>query len=138
MTGSTTDGGTAPVQGRLWSARARDWAEVAGHDAALALLAIARDRLPGADLREGDMERLPWEDARCLGLPRRAAAAARGPLGRSRRPRDRRGRRGPGRRRRPGRGHPYRTPRAPTGSTTCSATPSRRVSYLPLKKARPR
>jgi SAM-dependent methyltransferase len=106
---STTEGGTAPVQGRLWSARARDWAEVqeattvmplfeaiadslgvgagtrvldvgcgagrflrlaadhrgadvAGLDAAAALVAIARERLPGADLREGEMERLPWDD----------------------------------------------------------------------------
>jgi SAM-dependent methyltransferase len=105
---STTEGGTAPVQGRLWSARARDWAEVqeattvlplfeaiadslgvgagtrvldvgcgagrflrlaadrgadvAGLDATAALVAIARERLPGADLREGEMERLPWDD----------------------------------------------------------------------------
>jgi SAM-dependent methyltransferase len=104
---STTGGGTAPVQGRLWGARARDWAEVqeatvlplfeaiaddlgvragtrvldvgcgagrllrlaadrgadvAGLDAAAALVAIARERLPGADLREGEMERLPWDD----------------------------------------------------------------------------
>jgi SAM-dependent methyltransferase len=85
VTASTTAGGTGPVQGRLWSARARDWAEVqeatvgcgdgrflrraadrsadvAGLDAAPALVAIARERLPGADLREGEMERLPWAD----------------------------------------------------------------------------
>jgi SAM-dependent methyltransferase len=105
---STAEAGSAPVQGRLWGARARDWAEVqeatvlplfeaiadrlavgagtrvldvgcgaglflrgaadrgaevAGLDAAAALLAIARRRLPGADLREGEMERLPWADA---------------------------------------------------------------------------
>jgi SAM-dependent methyltransferase len=108
MSPSTVEGGTAPVQGRLWSERARDWAEVqeatilplydaiadrlgigtgtrvldvgcgagrflrhvadrgadvAGLDAAPALLAIARERLPRADLREGEMERLPWNDA---------------------------------------------------------------------------
>jgi SAM-dependent methyltransferase len=101
------DGGSAPVQGRVWGARARDWAEVqeatslplfdaiadrlgigagtrvldvgcgaggflrrladrgadaTGLDAAPALLAIARERLPGADLREGEMEQLPWDD----------------------------------------------------------------------------
>lgn len=107
MTASTPAAGTAPVQGRLWSARARDWAEVqeatvlplfdavadrlgvgagtrlldvgcgagrflrqaadrgaevAGLDAAPALLAIARERLPAADLHEGEMEQLPWDD----------------------------------------------------------------------------
>jgi SAM-dependent methyltransferase len=35
----------------------------AGIDVTPELLAIARDRLPGADLREGDMETLPWDDA---------------------------------------------------------------------------
>ena len=34
-----------------------------GLDISPGLLAIARDRLPGADLREGDMEELPFEDA---------------------------------------------------------------------------
>jgi SAM-dependent methyltransferase len=103
----TTGGGSATVQGRLWNARARDWAEaqeatllplfeaiaghlgigrgsrvldvgcgaglflrraadrgaeVAGLDAAPALVAIARERLPAADLREGEMEWLPWAD----------------------------------------------------------------------------
>jgi SAM-dependent methyltransferase len=38
-------------------------ADPAGLDATPQLLAIARDRLPGADLREGDIEELPWEDA---------------------------------------------------------------------------
>jgi SAM-dependent methyltransferase len=33
-----------------------------GLDISPGLLAIARDRLPGADLREGDMEELPFED----------------------------------------------------------------------------
>jgi SAM-dependent methyltransferase len=34
-----------------------------GLDASDALVAFARDRLPGADLRVGEMEELPWEDA---------------------------------------------------------------------------
>jgi SAM-dependent methyltransferase len=38
-------------------------ATTSGLDISPALLAIARDRLPGADLREGDMEELPFEDA---------------------------------------------------------------------------
>jgi SAM-dependent methyltransferase len=37
-------------------------AEPAGLDVTPELLAIARERLPAADLREGDMETLPWED----------------------------------------------------------------------------
>jgi SAM-dependent methyltransferase len=37
-------------------------AEPAGLDVTPELLAIARERLPGADLHEGDMETLPWED----------------------------------------------------------------------------
>jgi len=100
--------GTARVQGDLWSARARDWADVqedtmlplyvavleragiragtrvfdagcgsgrfaqlatargaivSGLDAAPALLAIARERLPDRDLRVGELEDLPWADA---------------------------------------------------------------------------
>jgi SAM-dependent methyltransferase len=100
--------GSGTVQGRLWGARARDFAEhleqvglplmgaaldaahvtrdtrvldagcgaglcsllatlrgatVAGLDASPALLEIARERLPGADLREGDLEQLPFPDA---------------------------------------------------------------------------
>ena len=39
-------------------------AEVAGLDQAEGMLAIARDRLPGADLRAGGLEALPWEDRR--------------------------------------------------------------------------
>lgn len=38
-------------------------ARVAGLDASPALLAIARRRLPDADLREGDLEALPFEEA---------------------------------------------------------------------------
>lgn len=37
--------------------------EVCGVDAAEALLAIARQRVPGADLRHGDLEALPFDDA---------------------------------------------------------------------------
>jgi len=98
---------TGAVNGRLWGARADDWAaiqeaqfsrayddvldrlalprgarlcdagcgaglaaalaagrglEVCGVDAAEALLAIARRRAPGADLRHGDLEELPFAD----------------------------------------------------------------------------
>jgi SAM-dependent methyltransferase len=35
---------------------------VSGLDAAEGMIAIARERLPGADLRVGAMERLPWDD----------------------------------------------------------------------------
>ncbi|MCL6440978.1 MAG: class I SAM-dependent methyltransferase [Thermoleophilum sp.] len=100
--------GSAKLQGRLWSARAEDWAtyveqvglplfgaaldsarvtkgtrlldagcgagllgllatlrgaHVAALDAAPGLLAIARERLPAADVREGDLEELPFADA---------------------------------------------------------------------------
>ncbi|GJG89322.1 hypothetical protein tb265_45030 [Gemmatimonadetes bacterium T265] len=99
---------TAQVNGDLWGARARDWAEwqegqaralydavfdalrvgpgltlldagcgagmaaglaaargarVAGVDAAEALLAVARARVPGGDFRAGDLEALPFADA---------------------------------------------------------------------------
>jgi SAM-dependent methyltransferase len=37
-------------------------AEPAGLDATPELLEIARERVPEADLREGDLEELPWED----------------------------------------------------------------------------
>ncbi|HYI38196.1 MAG TPA: class I SAM-dependent methyltransferase [Thermoleophilaceae bacterium] len=37
-------------------------ARVAGLDAAESLLAIAAECVPGADLRAGDLERLPWDD----------------------------------------------------------------------------
>jgi len=102
---STTQ--TSPMNGRLWGARARDWAEiqegqcaaayhavlahagvgrgmrhldvgcgagmaaalsaslgvtVAGIDAAEALLAIARERTPSGDFRQGDIEALPFAD----------------------------------------------------------------------------
>ena len=39
-------------------------AEVAGIDAAAGMLAIARERNPDADLHEGDLEKLPWDDDR--------------------------------------------------------------------------
>ena len=98
---------TALANGRLWGARARDWAEVqevqcasafeavfdsaslgrhtkycdigcgaglaallaanrgaqvCGIDAAASLLAIARERVPGADFHLGDLEELPFPD----------------------------------------------------------------------------
>ena len=37
-------------------------ASVAGIDASDRLIAVAKDRLPGGDLRVGDMHALPWED----------------------------------------------------------------------------
>ena len=37
-------------------------AQCAGIDASARLIAVARDRNPGADLRVGDMHSLPWED----------------------------------------------------------------------------
>jgi SAM-dependent methyltransferase len=100
--------GTAQIQGELWGARAREWAElqegaflplyeaafeaakvtkgtrlldtgcgaglalqvaakrgarVSGIDAAQALVAIARERLAGADIRVGEIEELPFADA---------------------------------------------------------------------------
>src|SRR5690606_6986261 len=100
--------GSATIQGRLWGARARDFAtyleqlslplhgaaldaaratsgthlldagcgagllallatfrgaRVTALDASAALLAIARERLPAADLGEGDLEALPFADA---------------------------------------------------------------------------
>jgi SAM-dependent methyltransferase len=99
--------GTAQIQGELWGARARDWAElqegafkslyaaafaaakltkgtrlldigcgaglalrvaaaqganVTGIDAAQNLVAIAREKLPGADIRVGELEELPFAD----------------------------------------------------------------------------
>jgi SAM-dependent methyltransferase len=101
-------GGTAQVQGELWSARADDWAEVQEHnmrpvydtvldlvhagpgvsilevgcgsgtalrlaadrgadvtalDAAPAMVEHARRRVPGADVRVGDLQFLPYQDA---------------------------------------------------------------------------
>lgn len=98
---------TSDAQGRMWGARARDWAQVqegvatplfaevlrvtgagagtsvldvgcgsgvfcelaaaggvraAGLDASAELIAIARERVPGADLRVGEMEALPYPD----------------------------------------------------------------------------
>ena len=99
--------GTAQVQGPLWGAAARDWAEIAepgqipfydaahhaiainpgtrlldvgcgaglalqlavkrgasvsGIDASTGLLEVAKERLPDADLRQGDIEELPFDD----------------------------------------------------------------------------
>lgn len=48
--------------GRFCRIAADRGAEVAGIDASGALVAIARERIPGADLRVGDMEQLPWAD----------------------------------------------------------------------------
>lgn len=47
--------------GALVMARARE-AVVAGFDAAENLASIARERLPGAEIRVGDMEKLPFAD----------------------------------------------------------------------------
>jgi SAM-dependent methyltransferase len=48
--------------GELLVAAAARGADVAGIDDAEGMLAIARERLPDADLRAGRLERLPWED----------------------------------------------------------------------------
>jgi SAM-dependent methyltransferase len=50
--------------GELCALAASRGAEVAGIDAAEGMIEIARRRLPGADLRVGAMEDLPWEDDR--------------------------------------------------------------------------
>jgi SAM-dependent methyltransferase len=107
MATSSTSTGSATVQGELWGARARDWAEiqepaqrelyppvfdaagvgegtalldagcgsgvaatiahkrganVSGIDAALSAIEIARERVPDADFRVGELEALPYED----------------------------------------------------------------------------
>lgn len=106
MTTTAKSRGTAEVNGPLWGARARDWAEVqegqfaaafhavlahakvgpgtrhldagcgagmaaalsaslgatvSGLDASEALLEIARERTPGGDFRQGDLEALPFD-----------------------------------------------------------------------------
>jgi SAM-dependent methyltransferase len=48
--------------GELCAMAAARGASVAGIDAAEGMVAIARRRLPDADLRVGAMEQLPWED----------------------------------------------------------------------------
>jgi SAM-dependent methyltransferase len=48
--------------GELCALAAERGAVVAGIDAAEGMVAIARRRLPGADLRVGPMETLPWDD----------------------------------------------------------------------------
>lgn len=65
--------GSATVQGQLWGALARDWAaygeqiclplQGAALDAAPDLLAVVRERVPAADVRDGDLEALPFADA---------------------------------------------------------------------------
>src|SRR5438270_6406346 len=105
---STTQTGTAAIEGRLWSVRADDWvtiqerqvapayeaaldalrvgpstrlldagcsagmflrlaadrgADVTGLDACESLLAHARSRVPGAEIRQGELEQLPYADA---------------------------------------------------------------------------
>jgi ubiquinone/menaquinone biosynthesis C-methylase UbiE len=107
MATSDTVTGSAAAQGKLWGARARDWAEVqepaqmglyppvfdaagvregcvlldvgcgsgvaaaiahergakvSGIDAAAPAVEIARERLPGADFRVGELETLPYDD----------------------------------------------------------------------------
>jgi SAM-dependent methyltransferase len=49
--------------GELCTQAAARGATVSGIDAAEGMVEIARRRLPGADLRVGPMERLPWDDA---------------------------------------------------------------------------
>jgi SAM-dependent methyltransferase len=65
---------SAPNEGPEWSVRAPAWSELwgglaaargaqaSGIDAAEGMIAIARRRVPGADLRVGPMEALPWDD----------------------------------------------------------------------------
>jgi SAM-dependent methyltransferase len=48
--------------GELLAMAAARGAEVSGIDSAEGMLAIARARLPGADLRLGELQRLPWPD----------------------------------------------------------------------------
>ena len=50
--------------GELCALAAARGSEVAGIDAAEGMIEIARRRVPGADLRVGPMEELPWEDDR--------------------------------------------------------------------------
>ena len=86
---STTTPTSAEHNGHAWGLRARDWSEtesqmrpsyelaikraglragqtvldvVSGIDASEALLAIARERVPDADLSLGDLQRLPYAD----------------------------------------------------------------------------
>ena len=50
--------------GEMCALAAARGAEAAGVDAAEGMIEIARRRVPGADLRVGPMEQLPWEDDR--------------------------------------------------------------------------
>ena len=49
--------------GSVLSTAARHGAHVSGLDAATAMIAVARDRMPDADLHVGDMEEMPFADA---------------------------------------------------------------------------
>jgi SAM-dependent methyltransferase len=49
--------------GELCQLAAWRGAQVSGLDAAAGMLNIARHRLPSADLRQGDLQRLPWAEA---------------------------------------------------------------------------
>ena len=49
--------------GELCALAAARGAVVSGIDAAAKMVAIARERVPGADLRVGALEQLPWDDA---------------------------------------------------------------------------
>src|SRR3954454_6310237 len=55
-------GGAQPPAVRSGARRRRRGAIVTGLDISPGLLAVARERLPNADLREGDMELLPFAD----------------------------------------------------------------------------
>ena len=47
-------------------------AQVTALDAAPTLLAVARERVPGADVREGDLEAVPFADASFDAVPCRS------------------------------------------------------------------
>jgi SAM-dependent methyltransferase len=49
--------------GRFLQMAASHGARIAGIDAAAPLIGIAAERIPGADLRVGELERLPWANA---------------------------------------------------------------------------
>jgi len=48
--------------GEFLQIAAEEGASVSGLDAAAGLLAVARERIPSGDLREGEMVELPWSD----------------------------------------------------------------------------
>ncbi|WP_300608213.1 class I SAM-dependent methyltransferase [Trebonia sp.] len=47
-----------------------------GIDASARLVAVARDRNPGCDIRVGDMHALPWDPARSTSLPASGGSGA--------------------------------------------------------------